>query len=526
MMKKYWKRHPWLVLLFTLFAFVAEGLIIGIANLNGMLIDAVIAGSNNIPILFIAIALFSLAMPISFYLYTLLIQLFRVRVQAAMRGELFSGILRRSYREYLKRDEGTYIAAYTSQISGLDNSYFRVIFGMLQIIASSVIALVFLYLIHPPFILYSIAGIIPAIAVPKLFESRISKLQEEKIAIVSRNIATLNEYLAGIGTIIMFRRQRAFAERFGEQTESISIVSAKIPDLMNLTTNLSHLLLQLYSIAIILVSTLEIASGNLSIGSYIAAIHILSDFTGGLSFTTHYLQQYAVSRQTIRHIQEVSGAEFASAPDAQTTPAEARIRKVERIDFTEVSFSYDGENDIIRDFSYSFQRPGIYQIAGASGSGKSTLMSLLCGYLEPRSGTAGINRTPIPSISNLSDLFTIMRQEAIFFDGSLKDNITMFADIPDHRVLSELDRLGLSALAAKLEDTAFSLSGGEQRRIMLLRALLRDTDILILDEPLANLDRESVSLVERRLQEIDDRFVLIITHEPLSIPVVDTITKE
>lgn len=204
-MKRYLKQHKALIALFAFFVFASEGILLYLARLNGQLVDLASkgagAGSGGTGMvsalfpLFGLLVVLSILMPICFYLYTLFIQFFRAKIQAAMRKDLFRSILGRTYRAYLQRDEGEYLAAYTTQIGSLEDSYFRAIFGILQIIASVVFGLFFLYLIHPPFVLYSVIGILPALVVPRLIEPLINRLQKEKIAAVSRNLATLNEYL-------------------------------------------------------------------------------------------------------------------------------------------------------------------------------------------------------------------------------------------------------------------------------------------------------------------------------------------
>lgn len=536
-MKTYWKQNRWLVFLFTLFVFAAEGIALTIARLNGKLVDLATGnigisapgsaqGFEPIVRLLILVTALSLLMPICFYFYTLFLQFFRVRIESAMRRDLVRSILKRSYRDYLLQDEGVYLSTYTTQIGSLDGTYFRSIFGILQIIADAFFSLLFLYFIHPPFVLYSLVGVIPAIIIPRMFEPLINRLQKKNIESVSRNITTLNEYLAGLQTITLFHRKAIFKKFFVEQTDAIREVQARIPQTMNLATNLSHLLLNLYQVVIVLVSSLEIAKGNISIGAYIASIHILSNFTGGLGFTAHYLQQFSVSRKTIRHYFDI--ADSAGADSKKTKlPHDRRTQTIDgeihSIRYDHVHFSYDGNTDIIDGFDRLFTEKGIYQVVGASGGGKSTLLNLLCGYIESRSGATYLNEVPVRDVENLNDLFTIMRQEAIFFDGSLKDNVTMYSAIEEEQIIRFFERLGLSKLVVKLNDTEFTLSGGEQRRVMLIRALLRDTQILILDEPLANLDQESIRLVEQALSEIQNKFIFVITHEPLNIPVIDTI---
>lgn len=107
----------------------------------------------------------------------------------------------------------------------------------------------------------------------------------------------------------------------------------------------------------------------------------------------------------------------------------------------------------------------------------------------------------------------------MLFEDTLRNNITMYKDIPDDKLIDTLWKVGLSTYAnlQKLDmlinEGANNLSGGEKRRVTLARSLLRETPILILDEPLANLDGENAKAIETLLLSITDRTVIIISHQ-------------
>lgn len=95
----------------------------------------------------------------------------------------------------------------------------------------------------------------------------------------------------------------------------------------------------------------------------------------------------------------------------------------------------------------------------------------------------------------------------------------MYQEIPDERLLKILDALELhkfsnsAALDSVISEDGSNLSGGEKKRICLARALLRNTDVLILDEPLANLDEAVASKIEDLLLSIEDRLLLVVSHQ-------------
>ncbi|NMA17161.1 MAG: ATP-binding cassette domain-containing protein, partial [Clostridiaceae bacterium] len=193
----------------------------------------------------------------------------------------------------------------------------------------------------------------------------------------------------------------------------------------------------------------------------------------------------------------------------------------ENIYFNRISFTYpDSDKPILEDFSLRIEKRGITQIQGESGRGKSTLLSLLCAYYPLNEGNIYLSDIALNRVGNLNDLVTIMRQDSIFFDGSLAENISMYRPVTDKELMNGLHRLGLGHLAKTeiLHAPISQYSGGEARRLMVLRALLRGSEIIILDEPLANLDPESIRLLEEVLGKEKNRFLILITHQPVSIP--------
>lgn len=122
-------------------------------------------------------------------------------------------------------------------------------------------------------------------------------------------------------------------------------------------------------------------------------------------------------------------------------------------------------------------------------------------------------------MKNLYQLITVMRQEPFLFEDTLRNNLTMFQPLSDQSLIEMLQSVGLHQFAsvdkldAMINPGGDNLSGGEKKRIGLARSLLRDSPILILDEPLANLDDENVSNIENLILSITDRTVIVISHQ-------------
>lgn len=188
------------------------------------------------------------------------------------------------------------------------------------------------------------------------------------------------------------------------------------------------------------------------------------------------------------------------------------------LDIKNVSFGY--ENHLIfHKFNFVFEKGKKYLIQGESGSGKTTLINLILKYYQVQSGIIMIDGLPLNDLDTVYNFITVVRQEAFIFNDTIRNNLSLYKDISDDELIVVLKSVNLKYLATKegLEKCAGengnNFSGGEIKRLSLARALLRKTDILILDEPLANLDDENVGIVEDLILSVKGQTLLVISHQ-------------
>ena len=158
-----------------------------------------------------------------------------------------------------------------------------------------------------------------------------------------------------------------------------------------------------------------------------------------------------------------------------------------------------------------------YLIKGESGSGKTTLINLLLGFEKLDSGNIFINGD-VCETEDILEKISIVRQETFLFNDTIRNNISLYEDIEDENILKILNTVNLIKFSSVedldtiIENSGINLSGGEKRRIMLARALIRKKDVLILDEPLANLDKNNAHLIEDLILKINDVTLIVISH--------------
>lgn len=205
------------------------------------------------------------------------------------------------------------------------------------------------------------------------------------------------------------------------------------------------------------------------------------------------------------------------------------------IKFCNLSYSYDDCNYILKDVSFSINRGEKVMIYGSSGSGKSTLLKLLMKYYDVNRGMIYIDDKDINDIKldSLRKNITYISQNEILFNGTLLDNLKYYSDCDNDYVLrmtslvefNEMidNKLGLNLL---VEENGFNFSGGQRQRIVLARALLKKSDIILIDEGLNQID---VDLEKRILNniftEFKDKTFIIISHRLNNLDLYDRMFK-
>lgn len=216
-----------------------------------------------------------------------------------------------------------------------------------------------------------------------------------------------------------------------------------------------------------------------------------------------------------------------------TTPAHN-----ERYDITisDVSFTYPNhDTPVIRDLHLSISEGKHIGITGASGAGKSTLLHLLCRIWDAQSGQIKIGNVPLTAFSetDLRRMISVVTQQVHIFNASIRDNLTLMdKTISDNAILSVLEKVNLSGLIATLPnqlDTDMgefgkNFSGGQIRRIAIARALLRNTPILLLDEPSTGLEIALINAIwDKCSHDFKNKTVIVATHDQTLLSKMDRV---
>ena len=227
-------------------------------------------------------------------------------------------------------------------------------------------------------------------------------------------------------------------------------------------------------------------------------------------------------------------AELLSQPltDAHGAGRRSLGEPIRLIEVEDVVCGYNGGRAVLNGISYVFEAGKSYAIVGKSGAGKSTLADALLAMLPISAGAIRINGIPLSTIeeASLRARIILVEQQTRIFSGSLRDNVTMGIAASDEEVISALTTAGLGehltglteGLATAVDYQGSNISGGQRQRLGLTRALIRDPDVLILDECTNAVDPATRKvLVETLCRRFSQRILIFITHDSEVVSVVD-----
>jgi subfamily B ATP-binding cassette protein MsbA len=248
-----------------------------------------------------------------------------------------------------------------------------------------------------------------------------------------------------------------------------------------------------------------------------------------LSKMTNSVTKASVSYDRIHELIETDSA-VRDRPDARVAPAFRGL-----VEFDHVTAQYAGGDAVLRDVSFRIEPGQVVAIVGSSGAGKSTIASLIPRFLDPVAGCIRVDGTDIReyTLKSLRDQFSFVLQDTLLFRASIWENIAygrhdampedtvraaMLANA--HDFITNLP----DGYATLVGERGMTLSGGERQRIAIARAIVRDSPILILDEPTTGLDAVSEQAVVEALQRLmEGRTCIVIAHHLGTIRKADMI---
>ena len=377
------------------------------------------------------------------------------------------------------------------------------------------------------------------ITVPFLFlaVSRYRKSLVERMRVVRTKegaiTSVVQESITGIRAVKIFGREEDEMKRFSRESEDSlnasvdsSLIEAKFSTVLGVVGGLGTAL-------VIYFGARQVLAGTLSVGDLTVFVAYLGLFLSPLWALSRQANQIGKSLVSGERIIELLQAEpsVKEAPDAMPAP-----NFEGRVTFDDVHFAYEeGAGDVLRDVSFEAEPGSRIALVGVSGAGKTTITSLLARLYDPQRGRVLVDGRDIKdfTLKSLREQVTFVPQDPLLFRSTVADNIAYGRpDASRSEIENAASLAGAEGFIRELtegyetllSERGESLSGGQRQRISIARAMLRESPILILDEPQSGLDAEAAAAVEDNWRVLTEgRTTFVIAHELRLVRNVDRI---
>jgi len=422
-----------------------------------------------------------------------------------LRVEAFKAIHRQSMEFFDRMAAGQLISRITNDTNRIARSLSWQVRNIFNLSFTAAISLYYMFTMSPRLSYIALAAMAVMAVVNTKYSTMIrpvyDKIRNQLGVLASITASNLN----GIRTVKALALEDRETSRFMEENEVFMNLGLKAARIRAVYGNASQLVLGLSMATVLYYGGRAIAMGALSVGeltAFITYLTLLMWPMRALGFTIASIQRALAASQRVFEI-------IDTAPAVTSPPGAEKLRSTRgEIVFDNVSFSYVPGKPVLRGVSFRVRAGEKVFLAGPPGSGKTTILKLLMRFYEPDEGRILIDERDIRSLDldSLRRHMALVAQEPFIFSGTVRENIAF-----GNPEASEKD-IVRAARIAKIHDFIASLpqgydtlvgergvtlSGGQRQRIAIARALLRDPEIILLDDPASNLDAET----ERRLAD-------------------------
>lgn len=454
------------------------------------------------------------------YLQSLQFSMVATNTIKTIRKQVFSGVIKQPLSAFDYTPAGKLVSRITNDTESLQQFYELLIATVVKNVVMIVVMLGVMFFMSWKLTLVVLVLLPIVIGFMYLFKQLSTDSYRRMRDLLTDINANLSESIQGMSVIQLMQQEERFNKQFNELTAEHLVASKKVirlngyllRPLMDLLAGLALLCL----VAIFGFNGVEL----IGVGVLYAFISYLARVTEPLIEMT---QQLALLQQAL-----VSSERVFELIDArpQTYGDDHKSLKTGSIELSNLTFSYDGKQDVLKDISLKAAHQDFIALVGHTGSGKSTLASLLMGFYPTNVGELLIDGRPLDTLGKdvLRKDVAMVQQDPHILPASVRENISLSRAVSDEQIWDALDKVGLSeqirrypnGLDTQLGQGETNLSAGQKQLLALARVLVAKPKILILDEATANIDSGTEALIQKSLKVLRQNMTLVVIAHRLS----------
>ena len=427
----------------------------------------------------------------------------------------FQKLTEKSVSSFRKESAATYLSALTNDAGSVEADYLA---QQLEVITKTVTfaGALAMMLWYSPLMTAIAAGLTVLPLIASLLTGGRLRAAESRVSDSNRDFtAALTDFLGGFIVVKTLKAEREIVRLFAASNRALEgekFSRRRLKTLVGMIGAVTGIVAQL---GVFLAGVyLALTGRGLTAGAVILFVNLMNFMIEPVAQLPGLL---ASRRAALGLVEKLAGAlENSTQKHGGTEIAE--LQKGVRLQ--NVSFSYDGEKEILHQVSAEFEAGKAYAVVGASGRGKATLLNLLTSAEAEYQGEILFDGMDLRRIApeSLYELTSTIQQNVFVFDASIRDNVAMFREFPEEALDDAIRRAHLSGLLAergrdyRCGENGKRLSGGEKQRISIARSLLKRASLLLADEATAALDAETARQVTSDLLDLTGVTRIVVTH--------------
>ncbi len=438
-----------------------------------------------------------------------------------LRRKLYAHVQRLSLAYHDQKQTGDLISRVTTDIDAVQTFIVSGLLSVLVDILTLVGMIVVMFYVNWQFTLVALAVVPILFVIVFTYTKRVKKASREVRKHEGQLLSVVQEVLGSIRVVKAFARENYEIERFeGESLETVEAslkaraLKARLLPIVNMVTAAGIC-------AILYFGGSSALRNGLTAGSIVLFLSYISKMYKPMQDISKIMDSYSKAVVGYERIQEIirTDDEMSDTPNARVAP---RLKGA--VDFEHVDFSYGSEPAVLSDVNLHIEAGASIALVGPTGAGKTTIANLIARFYDASSGAVKIDGIDVRTLTqkSLRDQISFVLQDTVLFSGSIWDNIAYGKPEASFREIARaaeaanamefIDKLP-GRFMAEIGERGVTLSGGQRQRIAIARAVIRQSPILILDEPSSGLDAGSEQLVFEALDRLmRGRTSIVIAH--------------
>lgn len=456
------------------------------------------------------------------------------RLLAVLRDKIFAALRVLCPAKLESKKKGAIIAMITSDIETLEVFYAHTISPICIAVLVSSFMVIFTGLISSWYLagMALLGYVLIGIVVPLVSSSRL----KESGVNYRREFASFNAYfldsIKGIKDIVLNGAGMEREKEVDRRTEQLLCETKKMKHDITKASAATELCVSVVILCTLGIAVFLVTQQMLSVGRMIiGVVAVFGSFGPVIAISAlpgNLTQTFASGDRVL---------ELLAEKPAVTPINDGQTFSYENLSVKDLSFSYDGEEQVLKDICMNAKKGEIVGIVGESGCGKSTFLKLLLRFWEKDGGEICYNGTDIAAVAtdSLLDNVTMVSQVTYLFDETIEENLRIAKPDATKEELEQACKLASvhdfimtlpDSYQTKVGALGDNLSAGEKQRIGLARAFLRGSELILLDEPTSNVDSINEGIILKALKEQKNKkSIILVSHRESTMAIADRIYR-